>query len=144
MLVLNSHYLPGREEKAIATMLGQFPEAIILSGIGQTAQARKSLQQAGIPVVQTMEMTDNPIDINIGLSQVGAGYAAARHLFDLGHIHVGQISAPHDSRSQKRIEGYMQAVKEFGSIPMVCLWTNLQAFRSAGSCSRNCSRAGQR
>ena len=32
VLVLNSHYLPGREEKAIATMLGQFPEAIILAG----------------------------------------------------------------------------------------------------------------
>lgn len=119
VLVLNSHYLPGREEKAIATMLGQFPEAIILAGIGQTAQARKSLQQAGIPVVQTMEMTDAPIDINIGLSQVGAGYAAARHLFDLGHVHVGQISAPHDSRSRKRIEGYMQAVEEFDAIPMV-------------------------
>ena len=119
VLVLNSHYLPGREEKAIATMLGQFPEAIILSGIGQTAQARKSLQQAGIPVVQTMEMTDDPIDINIGMSQVDAGYAAARHLFELGHVDVGQIAAPHDSRSQKRIEGYMRAVKEFGSIPMV-------------------------
>jgi len=119
VLVLNSHYLPGREEKAIATMLGQFPEAIILAGIGQTAQARKSLQQAGIPVVQTMEMTDNPIDINVGLSQVGAGYAAARHLFELGHIHVGQISAPHDSRSRKRIEGYMQAVGEFNAVPMV-------------------------
>ena len=119
VLVLNSHYLPGREEKAIATMLGQFPEAIILAGIGQTAHARKSLQQAGIPVVQTMEMTDKPIDINIGLSQVDAGYAAARHLLDLGHIHVGQIAAPHDSRSRKRIEGYTKAVEEFGSVPMV-------------------------
>jgi LacI family gluconate utilization system Gnt-I transcriptional repressor len=119
VLVLNSHYLPGREEKAIATMLGQFPEAIILAGISQTAQARKSLQQAGIPVVQTMEMTDKPIDINIGLSQVGAGYAAARHLFDLGHAHVGQISAPHDSRSRKRIEGYMQVVEEFNAVPMM-------------------------
>ena len=100
-------------------MLGQFPEAIILAGIGQTPQARKSLQQAGIPVVQTMEMTDDPIDINIGLSQREAGYAAARHLFDLGHGHVGQISAPHDSRSRKRIEGYMQAVGEFNAVPMV-------------------------
>ncbi len=119
VLVLTSHYLPRHEEKAIATMLGQYPEAIILAGIGQTAQARKSLRQAGIPVVQTMEMTDKPIDINIGMSQVGAGYAAARHLFELGHTHVGQISAPLDSRSRKRLEGYMQAVREFGAVPMM-------------------------
>lgn len=66
-----------------------------------------------------MEMTVDPIDIIIGLSQVGAGYAVARHLFDLGHTGVGRIAAQHDSRSQKRIEGYMQAVKEFGLIPMV-------------------------
>ncbi len=119
VLVLNSNYLPGREERAIFTMLGQFPEAIILAGIRQTRKSRNSLQQAGIPVVQTMELTDQPIDINIGLSQRAAGYAAARHLFDLGHRHVGQISAGHDSRSRKRIEGYMQAVAEFGATPMV-------------------------
>lgn len=119
VLVLNSHYMPGREEKAIATMLGQFPEAIILAGIGQTPQARRSLQQAGIPVVQTMEIADQPIDINIGLSQRDAGYAAARHLFDLGHRHVGNISAPLDSRSLTRIDGYLQAVEEFASEPMV-------------------------
>ena len=83
VVVLNSHYLSGREEKAIATMLGQFPEAMILAGISQTLQARKSLKQSGIPVVQTMELTDSPIDINIGMSQREAGYAATRHLFEL-------------------------------------------------------------
>lgn len=118
VLVLNSHYMPGREEKAIATMLGQFPEAIVLASIEQTPQARKALRQASIPVVQTMELAGEPIDINIGLNQHAAGYAAARHLFDLGHRRVGQISAPLDSRALKRIDGYLQAVKEFGSEPM--------------------------
>jgi LacI family gluconate utilization system Gnt-I transcriptional repressor len=119
VVVLNSHYLAGREEKAIATMLGQFPEAIILAGISQTLQARKSLKQSGIPVIQTMELTDSPIDINIGMSQREAGYVATRHLFKLGNLQVGQISAQNDSRSVKRIEGYMQAVEEFGAVPMI-------------------------
>ena len=119
VLVLNSHYLAGREEKAIATMLGQFPEAIILAGISQSRQARKLLKQSGIPVIQTMELTASPIDINIGMSQREAGYIATRHLFELGHIQVGQISAQNDSRSFKRIEGYKQAVEEFGAVPMI-------------------------
>ena len=100
-------------------MLGQFPEAMILAGISQTPQARKSLQQSGIPVVQTMEMTDAPIDINIGTVPTGSGLYGTRHLFELGHSHVGQISAHHDSRSRQRIEGYIQACEEFGAAPML-------------------------
>jgi LacI family transcriptional regulator, gluconate utilization system Gnt-I transcriptional repressor len=119
VLVLNSNYAPGREERAIATALGQFPEAIILAGIDQTAQARKSLRQAGIPVVQTMEIVPEPIDINIGLSHFDAGYAAGRHLFDLGHENVGHIAAPLDSRARKRVAGFLQAAREFGAAPTI-------------------------
>jgi LacI family transcriptional regulator, gluconate utilization system Gnt-I transcriptional repressor len=119
VVVLNSDYTPGHEEKAIATALGQFPEAIILTGIDQTKQARQSLRQAGIPVVQTMEIADDPIDVNIGLSHFDAGYAAARHLFELGHRHVGHIAAPLDSRSRKRAAGYLRAVAEFDAAPAI-------------------------
>jgi LacI family transcriptional regulator, gluconate utilization system Gnt-I transcriptional repressor len=119
VLVLNSNYAPGHEERAIATALGQFPEAIILAGIDQTAQASKSLLRAGIPVVQTMEISPDPIDINIGLSHFDAGYAAARHLFDLGHRNVGHIASPLDSRGHKRVAGYLQAVREFGATPAI-------------------------
>jgi LacI family gluconate utilization system Gnt-I transcriptional repressor len=119
VLVLNSNYAPGREERAIATALGQHPEAIILAGIEQTVQAKRSLRQAGIPVVQTMEISPDPIDINIGLSHFDAGYAAAHHLFELGHANVGYLAAPLDSRARKRAAGYQRAVREFGSTPAI-------------------------
>ena len=115
----NSNYAPGHEEKAIATALGQFPEAIILAGVEQTERARKLLKQSGIPVVQTMEIANDPIDVNIGLSHFDAGYAAARHLFALGHRHVGHVTAPLDSRARQRVAGYRRAVKEFGSTPAI-------------------------
>ncbi len=119
VVVLNSNYAPGHEEKAIATALGQFPEAIILAGVEQTERARKLLKQSGIPVVQTMEIANDPIDVNIGLSHFDAGYAAARHLFELGHRHVGHVTAPLDSRARQRVAGYRRAVKEFGSTPAI-------------------------
>ena len=114
VLVLNSGYVPGKEERAIATMLGQHPEAIIVSGVDQTRPARRMLDEAGIPVIQTMEMTDDPIDIVIGLNQEEAGYAATRHLIDLGHRHIGQMAAPLDSRALKRRRGYRRAIAEAG------------------------------
>jgi LacI family gluconate utilization system Gnt-I transcriptional repressor len=119
ILVLSSNYLPGREEKAIATALGQYPEAVILAGIDQTRHARRLLREAAIPIVQTMEIAETPIDINIGLSHADAGYAAARHLFELGHRKVGHLMAPRDSRARKRAEGYARAAREFGVEPIV-------------------------
>jgi len=119
VLVLNSNYASGREEQAIVTALGQHPEAIILAGIEQTAFAKRSLRQAAIPIVQTMDISPDPIDINIGLSHFDAGYAAARHLFDLGHRNVGYVAAPLDSRARKRSAGYLHAVHEFGAMPAI-------------------------
>ena len=114
VLVLNSGYVPANEENSIATMLGQHPEAMIVTGIDQTEQARRMLSQAAIPVIQTMEITDDPIDIAIGLSQRDAGYAATRHLIDLGHTRIAQMAVPLDSRSHQRLGGYRDAMAEAG------------------------------
>lgn len=114
ILVSNSRYLVNEEEEVIATLLGQHPEAMIVAGIDQSPRARLLLEQAGIPVVQTMELTDKPIDINIGLSQHGAGYAATRYLLDRGYRRIGHIAARLDPRSQRRMEGYAHAMEEAG------------------------------
>ncbi|MEJ8570932.1 LacI family DNA-binding transcriptional regulator [Microbaculum marinum] len=114
VLVLNSRYALVDEERAISTLLGQHPEAMIVAGIDQTDHARKLLENAGIPVVQTMELADDPIDINIGLSQVDAGYAATRYLLDLGFRRIGHVAARLEPRARRRMEGYRRAMEEFG------------------------------
>ncbi len=114
VMVLNWRYLPEEEEKAIATMLGLHPEAMIVAGIDQSDHARRMLERASIPIVQTMELTDDPIDINIGFSQHDAGHAATRHLIDRGHRRIGHIRARQDARSRRRMEGYIQAMREDG------------------------------
>jgi LacI family gluconate utilization system Gnt-I transcriptional repressor len=114
IIVSNARYSDEEEERAIATLLGHHPEAMIVAGIDQTPRARALLTNAGIPIVQTMEITDTPIDINIGVSQRGAGAAATRYLYDLGHRRIGQISARLDPRSRRRIEGYRQVMDEVG------------------------------
>jgi LacI family gluconate utilization system Gnt-I transcriptional repressor len=114
VLVLNVRYSAAEEEKAIAALLGHHAEAIILAGIDQTEQSRRMLEGSGIPVVQTMELAEHPIDINIGLSQRDAGYAATRYLLDLGHRRIAHIAARVDSRALRRMEGYQRAMKESG------------------------------
>jgi LacI family gluconate utilization system Gnt-I transcriptional repressor len=118
VLVLNSGYIAGNEERAIATMLGQHPEAIILAGIDQTPAARHMLVEAAIPVIQTMEMTDDPIDIVIGLSQHDAGRAATQYMIDLGHKSIVQMSMPLDERARRRRAGYLEAMSAAGLEPL--------------------------
>lgn len=114
VMVLNSHYSPLEEEKAIVTLLGQRPEALILTDVDQTPYARELLEHAGIPIIQTMGLTDTPIDINIGISQHDAGGLATRHLIELGHRKIGILAAWFDSRTRDRVAGYVDAMKQSG------------------------------
>src|SRR5262249_54192221 len=114
VLVLNSRYSAEEEERAIATLLGHHAEAMIVAGIDQTERSRRLLEGSGIPVVQTMELADRPIDINIGLSQHDAGFAATRYLLDLGHRKIAHIAARIDFRARRRMEGYQHAMAAAG------------------------------
>jgi len=63
-------------------------------------------------VVQTFELTDDPIDINVGLSQRQGGYEATRFLVAGGHRKIGYIAARLDARAHARMAGYNRAMEE--------------------------------
>jgi LacI family gluconate utilization system Gnt-I transcriptional repressor len=114
VLILSTRYSIEEEEKAIATLLGQHPEAIIIVGIDQSAHARRLLQESGVPVVQTFQLTDDPIDINVGLDQREGARAATELLIKAGHRRIGCIGSRLDARARVRVEGYEAAMKKAG------------------------------
>ncbi|HVX71178.1 MAG TPA: LacI family DNA-binding transcriptional regulator [Devosia sp.] len=114
VLVLNVRYSEIEEEKAIAALLGYHPEAMIVAGTDQTERSRELLRNAGVPVVQTMDVTDDPIDLNIGLDHRAAGAAAVRYLYELGHRKIAHLTARADPRARRRHAGYQQQMDEYG------------------------------
>lgn len=104
------HYSPLEEEKLIATLLSQSPEGFILTGTAQTDYARKLLLQADIPIVQIMELTNDPIDMNIGFSHQKAGFDMTQHLLQQGYRALGFLGARMDPRTQQRLAGFKQAI----------------------------------
>lgn len=114
VMVLNVRYSAEEEERAIDTLLGHHVEAMIVAGVDQTDRSRLLLEQSGIPIVQTMDLTDDPVDLNIGLSHFDAGYAATRFLLGLGRRRVGHLTARLDPRSRRRHQGYLHAMEEAG------------------------------
>ena len=114
VMVLNVRYSAEEEERAIDTLLGHHVEAMIVAGVDQTERSRLLLMQSGVPVVQTMDLTDDPVDLNIGLSHQAAGYAAASFLYDGGRRRIGHLTARLDPRSRRRHQGYLRALEERG------------------------------
>lgn len=114
MLVSNVRYSETLEEKAIETLLGYHPEAMIVAGVDQTERSRLMLKNSGVPVVQTMDITADPIDLNIGLDHTEAGVTAVRYLYDQGHRKIAHLTARGDPRARRRHAGYQKAMDELG------------------------------
>ncbi|SFQ11238.1 LacI family DNA-binding transcriptional regulator [Tranquillimonas alkanivorans] len=89
------------EEALIATHLSRRPDAVLLTGIHHSPQARKMLLGAGIPVVEVWDTTDSPIDLCVGFSHVAAGRAVADFAADAGYASAGTVSAG-DERALRR------------------------------------------
>lgn len=114
VLVLNVRYSESEEEKAIETLMGYHPEAMIVAGVDQTERSRQLLRNSGIPVVQTMDITESPIDLNIGLNHDEAGAAAVRFLHAQGHRRIAHLTARADPRARRRHAGYQRQMDAFG------------------------------
>jgi LacI family gluconate utilization system Gnt-I transcriptional repressor len=114
VMVVNSRYSDEEEENAIRTLLGQRVEAIIIVGVHHTPMARRMLAQARVPVIETFELTDDPIDVNIGLSQRQAGHDLTKFLIETGHRRISFMAGRLDVRAAARLAGYRGAMDEAG------------------------------
>lgn len=114
VLLVDTHYSPLEEEKMIRTLLSQAPEGMIITGGDQTRACQNILQKSRIPIVQIMEMLQQPLDMNIGLSHYQAGYDVVKHLLDKGCARIGFIGARMDPRVQQRMQGYKTALEDAG------------------------------
>src|SRR5690554_6253795 len=114
VLLADTHYSPLEEEKMVRTLLSQTPQAMIVTGGDQTRACRTMLEKARVPVVQIMELLDEPIDMNIGFSHWQAGYDIVSKLLATGYQRIGFIGARMDPRVQQRMQGYQAAMEHAG------------------------------
>lgn len=99
---------PKVEEAAISAHLSRRPDAMLLTGIHHTAQARRMLLAAGIPVVEMWDVTDTPVDLCVGFNHVAAGRAMAAYCLAAGYRRAATVSAG-DERALRRKDGFRQA-----------------------------------
>jgi LacI family gluconate utilization system Gnt-I transcriptional repressor len=108
-----SDYVADREDELVDTVLGRRPDGIVLTGVVHSPRVRWRLSQAHIPVVETWDLTADPIDMLVGFSNEQVGRAAAEHLLERGRRKLALIVAD-DQRAQLRRQGFLAVLRERG------------------------------
>ena len=110
----NTRYSTIEEERLLRTFLSQRPAGLIVTGIDQSQVARGLLDGAGCPIVQIMEIGDDPVDMMVGFSHRRAAHDAVDHLIAQGYRRIGFIGARMDPRTQRRLQGFRDALNGAG------------------------------
>ncbi len=102
-------YDHSREEALLNTLISRRPDGIVVTGLVHSAAARERLRQSGIPVVETWDLSDRPLDMLVGFSHLKVGSAVAGYFLGKGWKRLG-IATGDDHRASIRREGFVSAV----------------------------------
>lgn len=111
-----TNYSPEREERVLYEMLSWRPSGVIVAGLEHSSAARAMLNNAGIPIVEIMDVDGEAIDSVVGISHHRAGRMMADAILNAGYRKIGFLGTqmPHDHRARKRFEGFTEALSDEG------------------------------
>jgi len=101
-------YDHAREDALIDTMVARRPDGIVVAGLVHSAAARQKLHRLGIPLVETWDLTEQPVDMLVGFSHQQVGAAVAGFFRRKGWERVG-IATGDDHRASLRRQGFTAA-----------------------------------
>jgi len=113
LMLGQSGYSGSREDALLDAIIGRRPDGIVLTGIMHSAEGRRRLLAAGIPVVETWDLTPTPIDMLVGFSHEKVGLAVAEYLIAAGYRKLAIITAD-DHRAGLRRKGFEDAAARLG------------------------------
>ncbi|MEF2072913.1 LacI family DNA-binding transcriptional regulator [Consotaella aegiceratis] len=118
------------EEALVSSLLARRPDGILLVGVQHTAQCRRMLLSANVPVVESWELTETPIDFCVGFSNPRLGEAVALYAEERGYKHAAAVSAG-DERALQRTGTFLKTFERRGLQPMPLI-----SFPESGSIRR--------
>jgi LacI family gluconate utilization system Gnt-I transcriptional repressor len=102
-------YDHAREVALLNTMVSRRPDGIVVAGLLRSDEAAERIRQLGIPVVETWDITERPVDMVVGFSHLKVGSAVAGYFLGKGWRHVG-IATADDHRAMMRREGFLSTL----------------------------------
>lgn len=111
-----TNYALEKEETVLYEMLSWRPSGVIIAGLEHTDAARAMLENAGIPIVEIMDVDGKGIDSVVGISHRRAGLKMAEAIVAAGYRRIGFLGTkmPEDHRARKRLEGFKEGLEAAG------------------------------
>ncbi|WP_395699994.1 LacI family DNA-binding transcriptional regulator [Aquabacterium sp.] len=113
LMLGQSGYALEREDALLEAIIGRRPDGIVLTGILHSDQGRRRLLAAGIPVVETWDLTPTPLDMLVGFSHADVGRAVAAYLHGRGRSRLAAVSGD-DERASRRMQAFVAEVERLG------------------------------
>jgi LacI family gluconate utilization system Gnt-I transcriptional repressor len=108
-----TNYSVDIEEQLIEQLLRRSPQAIVLTGGTHTHRARKLLENAQIPVIETWDIPADPIGYYVGFSNADAMQPIVDHFVYAGYRNIAFLGgdAGDDTRGSDRRVGFIRAMQ---------------------------------
>lgn len=116
-IVQTTDYDPAREVNWTNQLLAWRPAAVVLTGVNHDDSLRTQLQRDALPTLEIWDVTDDPIDICVGIDHFEAGRDLGAHVAELGYRKPAFVGLPEgaDWRADKRAAGLIQAFQAVGA-----------------------------
>ena len=111
-----TNYDTEEEERLIEQLLRRKPQAIVVTGGKHTPRARKLLEKANVPVIETWDVPVKPIGHFVGFSNADAVRSMVDHFVAVGYTRIAFIGgdASRDTRGGDRRLGFIAALRDHG------------------------------
>jgi LacI family gluconate utilization system Gnt-I transcriptional repressor len=128
LLLGQTNYSEEAETGLVEAFIGRRVDGLVLTGVQHSARTRQRLKAAGIPVVETWDMSPQPIDMLVGFDNHAAGQAMGDYLVRKGYRRMAFVGGD-DPRGLARFAG-MRAALLAQARRSRCIWW----YRWAASC----------
>jgi len=102
-----------QEEELLEAVLSRKPDGVLLFGINHSNRCKQLLMSTKTPVVETWDMTSNPMESLVGFSNEQVGQNMAHFLYGKGYRKFATIFAE-DERAQTRRKGLARTLEAMG------------------------------
>ncbi|QHJ00024.1 substrate-binding domain-containing protein [Xylophilus rhododendri] len=101
------------EAAVLLNLIGRRPDGIVLTRIVESPAARALLAGSGLPVVETWDLSEDPVDMLIGFSHAAIGAAVADYFFEQGFRRPALLTGD-DPRAGRRAEAFAARLRTHG------------------------------
>jgi LacI family transcriptional regulator, gluconate utilization system Gnt-I transcriptional repressor len=130
LMLGQTDYSTKREEQLLEAIISRRPDGIFITGILQSTSSRAKILASGIPVVESWDLTTNPIDMLVGFSHIEIGREVAKFFVNKHRKHFAVVSAD-DERAKRRADSFKATTLDLGCSAVYAV--NVGASRSLKS-----------